>query len=91
MMEIVWIMLAGLCAYFKGRSTIAWVLGAYLVGWPAFVLVSFLRPNIDRLMKRANTLANLYLRLTEIKEDPKPEGYKDFNTVDDLMKQLQTK
>lgn len=84
-------MLAGLCAYFKGRSTIAWVLGAYLVGWPAFVLVSFLRPNMDRLLKRANTLANLYQRLVEIKEDPKPEEYKDFNTVDDLMKQLETK
>ncbi len=90
-MEIVWIMLAGLCAYFKGRSTIAWVLGAYLVGWPAFVLVSFLRPNMDRLVKRANTLANLYQRLMEIKEDPKPEEYKDFNTVDDLFEQLETK
>jgi ATP/ADP translocase len=81
-MDLVWMIAVAIAATLAGRSPIRWAFLAYFVGWYALLAV-FLLP-----MKPIKQLS------PEIKERIESyfakKEFNNFNTVDDLFKQLET-
>lgn len=90
---IMWSIIAGLIAFAYARSTIVWALAGYIFGWPAALLVFFLGVKPKRWEQRIKYFEELSFKAEEfannLQEQHKPKGYKDFNNVDDLFKQLE--
>ena len=83
-MEYVWIFLAALTAYVSGRNVIAWTIGAYFFGWVAFAIVAF-------LPKKLYVVENRSAKISEWAESRvAKQEMGDYNTVEDLFKQLET-
>jgi len=83
MMEFFWIAVAAATAFMSGRDVVIWSVAAGFFGWIVLIPLALLPKKMDRIHKRAQWIAD--------KSDDlviKQEG-KDFNTVDDLFKQLE--
>jgi hypothetical protein len=80
-MQYVMVFIAAVVAYGTGRSVIIWSFLTYTFGFWALLPLAFLPINHKRLQDRIDWIKDII-------EEDKPEGYKDFDTVDDLMKQL---
>jgi hypothetical protein len=89
-MRYFWIFVAGFIALGKGRNVLVWSTLTYFFGWFALINICLLpTKRVDWKPGPFTTeLVKMYYDRKEKKS--KPEGFKDFNTVDDLFKQLQT-
>jgi hypothetical protein len=87
-MEFLWMAIAGFIALAYARSTIIWGFLGYAVGWPAALIVLFLGVKVKRWEQRLKTLEDATNKLEQFN---RPKEYEDFDTVDDLMKQLEKK
>lgn len=86
-MTVLWIFLTAVSAFILGRSMLIWSFVAYVVG-PWALLVTLLGIKKSTWENRRNAV----IKFKEgFEEATRPEEYKDFNTVDDLMKQLDSK
>lgn len=86
-MTVLWIFLTAISAFILGRSILIWSFVAYVVG-PWALLVTLLGIKKSTWERRKNAVSAL---MEGLEEATRPEEYKDFNTVDDLMKQLENK
>jgi hypothetical protein len=86
--EVAWLITAVLGAFIAGRSVLIWGTLTYLMGWPVVVLLLALGFKPKAWERRGEKLQSLVDKLDNMS---KPEEYKDFDTVDDLMKQLDNK
>jgi hypothetical protein len=86
-MTMLWVVLAGLTALGLGRSVLIWSFLAYGFG-PWAMLFVLLGPKTHVIERRIAYLKKID---AELKSLDKPEGYKEFNNVDDLFKQLENK
>jgi hypothetical protein len=84
--EITWIVASVLAAFIGGRSMFLWGTLTYLMGWPVFVVLFALGMKPKTWERRGERVQSF---LDKLEERSKPKEYQDFNTVDDLMKQLQ--
>lgn len=89
-MQFVWVALTAFVAYGTGKRVWLWALGAYFFGWVP-LLLALLVPGkqevIDRRMAYLNMMTGEQLNQAQsaiIKKE-----MKDFDTVDDLFKQLE--
>ena len=82
-MEYVWIVLVAIAATLAGRSPFRWALVAYFIGWYALLAV-FLLPikPMKHLSQETKDRIESYFAKKE---------FNNFNTVDDLFKQLEPK
>lgn len=87
-MNLLWTFLAAVMAFGAGRSMIIWPFLAYTFGGWALLPIIFL-PSKTYVLERR--LQNIQTFNQKLEAKNKPEGYQDFNTVEDLMKQLETK
>jgi hypothetical protein len=87
-MSLLWTFLAVGLAFGAGRSMIIWPFLAYTFGGWALLPIIFL-PSKTYVLERR--LQNIQTFNQKLEARLKPEGYEDFNTVDDLIKQLETK
>ena len=91
-MQYLWIFATVFFAFSKGRSIIAWTIGAYIFGWVALLAVILLpikQAALDARLAKINLMTGRILNQQQsaiVKKE-----IKDFNTVDDLFKQLETK
>ncbi len=86
-MTILWMFLTAVVALIYARSIIIWTFLAYVVG-PWALLITFLGPKKgawERRLLAAKAFQEGLQKATT------PKEYEDFNTVDDLMKQLDKK
>jgi hypothetical protein len=83
-MEYLWIFLTAFTAYVSGRNVVAWTIGAFFFGWVAFAVVAFAPRKMDVTERRIAKFGDW----AESKAAKQEMG--NFNTVDDLFKQLQT-
>lgn len=92
-MSLLWVFLAVFLAFATGRSMIIWGFLAYTFGGWALLPIIFLKPKVHVWERRIKTFNEwndkIEAKAEELKAKDKPEGYQDFNTVDDLFKQLQ--
>lgn len=92
---ILWAVLTVVLALTLGRSAIIWGFLAYSIGWPILLVVFLLGFKGDALEKRTSFFESIETRIKESNERidqlVKPKGYEDFNTVEDLFKQLEPK
>jgi hypothetical protein len=86
-MIILWMFLTAVVALIYARSILIWTFVAYVIG-PWALLLTLLGPKKGAWERRALAL-NAFKE--GIEEVTRPEEYKDFETVDDLMKQLDKK
>jgi hypothetical protein len=84
-MEYLWIFLAALTAYVSGRNVIAWTIAAYFFGWVPFAIVAFLPKRSHIVEYRMSRINNWSESLVAKKE------FGNYNNVDDLFKQLETR
>jgi len=85
MMQYVWMLIAGLIAFAKGRGMLRWIVAAYFFSFFAPAVLAFLPMKIDKFVKReARVMEWAESRVTK-------KEVQDINTVDDLFKQLETK
>jgi hypothetical protein len=82
-MEFFWIAVAAATAFLSGRDVIAWSFLVGFFGWIALIPLALLPKKMDKVQKRMQWIADKSDNLVI-----KQEG-KDFNTVDDLFKQLE--
>ena len=85
-LELAWVIVSVVGAFIGGRSVLIWGTLTYLMGWPVVIaLVAFgMKPKTwERRGERIQSF------LDKLEQRSKPKEYQDFNTVDDLMKQLQ--
>ena len=85
-MSLLWVFLAVGIAFVTGRSMIIWSFLAYTFGGWALLPIIFLPSKMHILERRLQKIEAFNQKLDA---KNKPEGYEDFNTVDDLFKQLQ--
>jgi dolichol kinase len=90
-MNIVWMILAASLAFFCARSILIWGFLGYAVGWPVLIILPLLGVKVKRWEERLATLDSINEKLKEKAESQKPEGYQEFDNVDDLFKQLEKK
>lgn len=84
-MKYVWIFMAAFIAFGKGRSVVFWTVATYYFSWLALLYVSLVKN------KRTEPI-QLHPAIKEWMESHyAKKEYKDFNTVDDLFKQLESK
>lgn len=86
-MTVLWMFLTAVVALVYARSILIWTFLAYVVG-PWALLITFLGPKKGAWERRANAVKAFQ---EGIQKATTPEEYKDFDTVDDLMKQLDKK
>jgi hypothetical protein len=79
--------LTAVVALVYARSILIWTFVAYVLG-PWALILTLLGPNKGKWERRALTLNALK---EEVEKISTPSEYKDFETVDDLMKQLDKK
>lgn len=84
MTEYLWMLATAFIAYISGRNVIAWTIATYLFGWVAFVVVAFLPKKQTKSEERSQRISEFAERHALKKE------VGNFNTVDDLFKQLET-
>lgn len=79
------------CAFILGRSVLIWGTLTFLMGWPAPVLLFLLGAKAKTWTNRLGLLnsINEYLVASTHHTNKKPKDYEDFETVDDLFKQLE--
>lgn len=84
--EVALVIVSVVGAFIGGRSVLIWGTLTYLMGWPVVIaLVAFgMKPKTWE--RRGERLQSF---LDKLEAMSKPKEYQDFNTVDDLMKQLQ--
>lgn len=82
-MDYLWMFLAGATAFMNGRGLIRWTLAAYLFGWIAVIPLVFLSKKQDKVEEREAMMREVAEKYVVKKE------FKDVNTVDDLLKQLE--
>jgi hypothetical protein len=87
-MQWLWVTLAVVQALIFGRSMLLAGFFAYLIGWPVMLLMLVFGPKKGTWERRT---AALEAFKEEFEKSNRPEGYEDFETVDDLMKQLEKK
>ena len=82
-MQYLWIFLTVFLAFTKGRSVIVWAAAAYFFGWAAWLVIMFMPVRKAIVEDRAK-------KITEWAEGKviKQEAG-NYNTVDDLFKQLE--
>ena len=85
MMEYLWMFAAGAIAYGNGRRVFVWVVAAYFMSWLAPLVVMLLPKNYAKIELRKQIEQEVTADYLSKKE------FKNVNTVDDLMKQLQNK
>lgn len=85
MMQYLWMFLTAFAAFAFGRNIILWTVSAYLFGWIPLVVIALL-PNKNEVIERRSSAINEW---AEDKAIQKEVG--NFETVDDLFKQLETK
>jgi len=92
-MELLWMFLAGFMALALGRSTIIWGFLGYAIGWPAMIIVLLFGAKKARIEERLVWFEETTKKINDFvdKHNKKHKGFKDFNTVDDLFKQLENK
>lgn len=83
-MQYLWMFLTAFVAFSFGRSVLFWTVGAYFFGWIPLVVVALL-PNKKEVVEKRIASINEW---TENRVIQKEVG--DFETVDDLFKQLET-
>jgi len=83
MMEFFWIAVAAATAFMSGRDVVIWSVAVGFFGWIALIPLALLPKKIEKAQKRAQWIADKSDNLVI-----KQEG-KNFNTVDDLFKQLE--
>lgn len=91
-MQYLWIFLTVFFAFGTGRSIIAWTVGAYFFGWIALLAVIFLptkQAALDARLAKINLMAGKMLDQQQAAIVKKE--IRDFDTVDDLFKQLEKK
>lgn len=84
MMQYVWMLLAGVIAFAKGRGMIRWIVAAYFFSFFAPAVLAFLPMKVEKFMKREAKITDWAEGLVTKKE------IQEVNTVDDLFKQLET-
>jgi len=88
-------LLAGSTAFLFGRSLLIWGFLGYIIGWPVFIGLAFLGIKVKTWQRRVAWANSLNERANNFRDEVEkmtvPKEYKDFNTVDDLMKQLDNK
>ena len=84
--EVALVIVSVVGAFIGGRSVLIWGTLTYLMGWPVVIaLIAFgMKPKTWE--RRGERLQSF---LDKLEAMSKPKEYQDFNTVDDLMKQLQ--
>ncbi len=91
-MQYVWIFATVFMAFITGRNIIGWAVGAYFVGWIALLAVIFLPARQEAMERRTAKIKLITARkLTQKESAIVKKEMKDFNTVDDLFKQLENK
>jgi hypothetical protein len=88
-MNYLGIVLAALTAFIMGRNVLVWSFLGSFFGWPVAIVVTLLGPNGKKWAKRITAMQEYHGKLET--EMQKISGYEDFETVDDLMKQLENK
>ena len=91
MIEAFFIVVTGGLAFAFGRSFLIWSALTYIVGWPMLIVLFLFGNKPKTWEKRAEFLQSIVDKWEKWENKNKPEGYEDFNTVDDLFKQLETK
>ena len=86
--EIAWVISSVIGALLAGRSVLIWGTLTYLLGWPVFFVLAAFGMKPKTWERRGERLQSL---LDKLEQMSRPKEYQDFNTVDDLMKQLQKK
>lgn len=86
-MTVLWMVLTAVVALVYARSILIWTFVAYVLG-PWALLITLLGPKKGAWERRALTLNALK---EEVEKISTPSEYKDFETVDDLMNQLDKK
>jgi hypothetical protein len=86
--EISWVIVSIVGAFVGGRSVLIWGTLTYLMGWPVVMVLLAIGMKPKTWERRGERLQAIADKLEEMS---KPKEYQDFNTVDDLMKQLQNK
>jgi len=84
-MQYLWMVIAGGTAFVSGRGLIRWTLAAYLFGWLALIPLAFLPKKQDKAEQREAMIKEV------VEKHFVRNEFKDFNTVDDLFKQLENK
>ena len=85
MMQYLWMLLAGLIDFSKGRGILRWIVAAYFFSFFAPAVLAFLPMKTEKFIKRE-------AKITEWAEGRvTKKEVQDINTVDDLFKQLETK
>ncbi len=91
-MQYLWIFATGAMAFMTGRNLIAWAIGAYFFSWVALLAVIFLPARQEAMERRTAKIKLITARkLTQKESVIVKKEMKDFNTVDDLFKQLENK
>ena len=85
MMQYVWMVVAGLIAFGKGRGIVRWVFATYFFGFFAPAVLMFLSVKTDALAQRQERISEWAA------ESVTKDEFKDVETVDVLFKQLETK
>jgi len=86
-MTILWMFLTAAVALLYARSIIIWTFVAYVVGqWALLIVLLGVKKGA---WERRLTAVKAFQE--EIQKVTTPKEYQDFNTVDDLMKQLDNK
>lgn len=85
-LELAWVIVAVVGAFIGGRSMIIWGTLTYLMGWPVVIALLAFGMKPKTWERRGERLQSL---IDKLDEKSKPKEYQDFNTVDDLMKQLE--
>jgi hypothetical protein len=86
--EIAWIISSVVGAFLGGRSVFFWGMLTYLVGWPMFIVLALVGAKPKTWERRGERLQSF---LDKLEQRSKPKEYKEFETVDDLFKQLEPK
>jgi hypothetical protein len=88
MIQYGWMLVAALIAFGKGRSIIGWSIITYIFSFWAIIGLLILKTRKEVLQNRITTLDAM---VEQIEQSKTPKDFKDFNTVDDLIGQLQQK
>lgn len=83
-----WTVFVVAIAFVFGRSTLIWGYLTYKLGWFMLIPLSMFGPKPKTWERRAEWLQKLQDKLDNYLSKKKAE---DFNTVEDLFKQLETK
>jgi len=91
-MQYLWIFATVFVAFMTGRNLLAWTIGAYFFGWVALLAVIFLPTKQAALDARVAKINLMLGRMLDQRQSAiVKKEIKDFNTVDDLFKQLESR